>query len=514
VRGLRDGLNRLAGRLLEFAAAGDPAAQSVRLTRRLLKLHAGLHLAYCYRVGRLREVLRINARRRLPGKVFDRAVRRSAQMCAVLDGRQEIVAGAARGSRREFNSRVLLAFHSSANFDLAGYTVRSNALMRAVSDAGVDVTACTRLGYPWDLAQNRAKPRADCSWVEGFRVHHFEDREELIGDEDSRYVAAYADRLASLAEAQDATVIHAASSFVNGLAAAKAGRRLGIGSVYEMRGLWHLTRAFREPEFRGTEHFAYSEMMELEAARACDRVVVISRALAAWLAARGIDRGKIHLIPNAAELDAESGRSAAPAACEDGERVTVGFIGALTAYEGVDNLIRAMATLAPQIPGLRCIIVGDGRERSVLERLSRKLKCRDIVQFTGRVPRDQVAEYYRKIDIFPLPRRSCEVCELVPPLKPLESMAHRRALIVSDVAPLTEIVRDDETGLLVPADDVGALAEGISRLCRDGDLQERLAEQGRRWVETERNWAQNAQLYLEMYRHIDSPVRAGETEAG
>lgn len=511
---LRDKLNRLAGRVLDLAVTGDPAAQSVRWTRRLLKLHPGLHLAYCYRVGRLRDVLRINSRRRVRGQVLERAVRRSAEMCAVLDGRQEIAPAAGGRERREFNGRVLLAFHSSANFDPAGYTVRSNALMRAVSDAGVDVTACTRLGYPWDLAQHRGKPRCDCSWVEGFRVRHFEDREELIGDQDSRYVATYADRLAGLAEAEDATVIHAASSFVNGLAAAEAGRRLGIGSIYEMRGLWHLTRAFREPEFRGTEHFAYSEMMELEAARACDRVVVISRALGDWLAARGIERGKIHLIPNAAELDAESGRSAAPAAGEDGERVTVGFIGALAGYEGLDDLIRAVAIVAPQIPGLRCIIVGDGRERAALERLSRKLKCQDIVQFTGRVPRDQVAEYYRKIDIFPLPRRSCEVCELVPPLKPLEIMAHRRPVVVSGVAPLAEMVRNGETGLVVPPEDVDALAAAIERLCRDRALRMRLAERGRQWVETERNWAQNALLYLEMYRNIGPPARAGETEAG
>jgi glycosyltransferase involved in cell wall biosynthesis len=513
VSGVRDWLNRLAGRLLDFAVIGDPTAPSIRLTRRLLRVHPGLHLAYCYRFGRLREVLRIYSRRRVRGRVFERAVRRSAEMCAVLDGRQELVSHAGGGYRCEFNGRVLLAFHSSANFDPAGYTVRSNALVRAVSNAGVDVTACTRLGYPWDLAQHRAKPRADSSRVEGFRIHHFEDRDELIGDADSRYVAAYADRLVSLAEAQDATVIHAASSFVNGLAAAVAGRRLGIGSVYEMRGLWHLTRAFREPGFSGTEHFAYSEMMELEAARACDRVVVISRALGDWLAARGIDRGKIHLIPNAAELDEESGRSTAPAVCADGERVTVGFIGALTDYEGVDNLIRAVAILAPQIPGLRCIIVGDGCKRSTLERLNQKLKCRDIVRFTGRVPRDQVAKYYRNIDMFPLPRRSCEVCELVPPLKPLEIMAHCRPVIVSGVAPLVEMVCDGKTGLVVPPEDVDALAAAIKRLCRDRALRMRLAEQGRRWVETERNWAQNARLYLEMYRHIDSAAPADKFEA-
>jgi glycosyltransferase involved in cell wall biosynthesis len=75
------------------------------------------------------------------------------------------------------------------------------------------------------------------------------------------------------------------------------------------------------------------------------------------------------------------------------------------------------------------------------------------------------------------------------------------------------MVRDGKTGLVVPPEDVDALAAAIERLCRDPALRMRLAEQGRRWVETERNWAQNAQLYREMYRRIDSAARAAETEA-
>jgi glycosyltransferase involved in cell wall biosynthesis len=76
------------------------------------------------------------------------------------------------------------------------------------------------------------------------------------------------------------------------------------------------------------------------------------------------------------------------------------------------------------------------------------------------------------------------------------------------------MVRDGKTGLVVPPEDVDALAAAIERLCRDPALRMRLGEQGRLWVETERNWAQNAQLYIELYRHIDSAARVKEAEAG
>lgn len=501
--GLRERLNRLAAKILDYAVAGDAGAWSVRFARRLLRLHPSLYLAYCYRAGWLREVLRVSARRPVRGVMLERAVRRSAQMCAVLDGERTLVETPDSGMRRPFNQRVLLAFHSAASFDPAGYTVRSGALMRALDEAGVAVTACTRLGYPWDLAAHRDKPRCAFSMAEGFRIHHFEDPDELIGDEDSRYVAAYADRLSALSEAENASVIHAASNFLNGLAAAEAGRRLGVGSVYEMRGLWHLSRAVMEPAFRETEHFAYCEAMEVAAAGACDRVVVISEALRRWLMARGVPGAGIHVIPNAAESADLPDSAAVPAEKrEEPDAVTVGFIGSLTAYEGLDLLIHAVARLAPRFPALRCLIVGDGREREALQRLARRLGCAERVRFTGRVPRAEVAAYYRAIDIFPLPRRRYEVCELVPPLKPLEIMAHERTLIVSDVAPLAEMVRHEHTGLVCPADDVDGLAAAIARLTEDGSLRRRLAAGGRRLVEAERRWTHNARLYTRLYAGI------------
>ena len=105
------------------------------------------------------------------------------------------------------------------------------------------------------------------SQSDGLRFWHFPDPKKLIGDADSSYLAAYADTLSELAGRRGVSVIHASSNFLNGLAAARAARQLGIRSVYEMRGLWHLTRAVRERRFRDSDHYRYCERMEVAAAQ-------------------------------------------------------------------------------------------------------------------------------------------------------------------------------------------------------------------------------------------------------
>jgi glycosyltransferase involved in cell wall biosynthesis len=80
------------------------------------------------------------------------------------------------------------------------------------------------------------------------------------------------------------------------------------------------------------------------------------------------------------------------------------------------------------------------------------------------------------------------VTNTVTPLKPLEAMAMAKALVVSDLAALRELVIQEETGLLYPPGDVGALADACARVLADGGLRRRLGEAARRWVLENRTW--------------------------
>jgi glycosyltransferase involved in cell wall biosynthesis len=120
----------------------------------------------------------------------------------------------------------------------------------------------------------------------------------------------------------------------------------------------------------------------------------------------------------------------------------------------------------------------------------------------GRVPNDEVARYYSVIDVFVVPRTADRVSALVTPLKPFEAMAMERALVVSDVPPLREIVTPGETGLLFRREDADDLAAVLEGLLDDEALRHRLGRQAREWVAAERTWTQNGARYRALYERL------------
>ena len=81
-------------------------------------------------------------------------------------------------------------------------------------------------------------------------------------------------------------------------------------------------------------------------------------------------------------------------------KLVLGFIGSFYAYEGLDLLLEAFPHISKALPDARLLIVGGGLEEENLKRQARELSMEDRVVFTGRVPHDQVEQYYSLIDLF------------------------------------------------------------------------------------------------------------------
>jgi glycosyltransferase involved in cell wall biosynthesis len=116
-------------------------------------------------------------------------------------------------------------------------------------------------------------------------------------------------------------------------------------------------------------------------------------------------------------------------------------------------------------------VAGDGSRRPDYEALARSLGVEHMVRFVGYVP--DMRSFYASVDVVVLPSRS-EGC----PNVVLESMAMRRALVVSDSSGSREVVTDGVNGLMYPVGDVGALAAALRRLLDDPALRATLAQQG------------------------------------
>jgi len=161
------------------------------------------------------------------------------------------------------------------------------------------------------------------------------------------------------------------------------------------------------------------------------------------------------------------------------------FVSRLTPLKRADLLIRALAS--PEGIGLRCVICGEGEDRSSLERLARELRVTDRVRFTGRLSDDQM------IDLLGRCRAVC-----FPPFQEdygfvtAEAFASRKAVVTChDSGGPAELVTDGTTGFVCdPTPD--ALARALRRLADDRSLAERMGQQAfeagarLRWPDTAR----------------------------
>src|SRR5690606_15613951 len=190
------------------------------------------------------------------------------------------------------DQRVLYYLSQSLPHHSSGYAMRSHWLLRHLRASGWDATGAARFGYPndrHDFLRKSMVPAA--ASVDGVPYLFTPDRQGFR-DPDDRYIARATSELVTQARAIRPAVIHAASNFQVGLAGVAAARLLGLPSIYEVRGLWHVTRTSTDPAYEGSDHYRMSEQLEIQAAKEADRVLVITEAIIDLLAERGVERSK------------------------------------------------------------------------------------------------------------------------------------------------------------------------------------------------------------------------------
>jgi glycosyltransferase involved in cell wall biosynthesis len=183
-------------------------------------------------------------------------------------------------------------------------------------------------------------------------------------------------------------------------------------------------------------------------------------------------------------------------------RFVIGFLGSFYYYEGLDILLKAFRTVIERSPDSLLLLVGDGKTRTSMESLARRLGLvQEQIRFIGNVPHKEVPEYYSVMDLLVYPRKSIRLTELVTPLKPLEAMCMGKAVAGSRIGGIEELVQDGKTGVLFPPDDPESLARTILDLMKDPDRRKRIGEEARRAVCESRNWKKITERYPAIYEN-------------
>jgi glycosyltransferase involved in cell wall biosynthesis len=179
----------------------------------------------------------------------------------------------------------------------------------------------------------------------------------------------------------------------------------------------------------------------------------------------GLPRGAVRTIHNGVP------DPGAPADAGGSTHGVIGAVGRLEVQKGFDVLLRALAML----PDATASIVGDGPERGRLALLAADLGVADRVRWVGWS--NTPTSFLPGFDVVAFPSRFEGF-----PLAVLEAMLAQRPVVASDVGSVREAVRHGDTGLLVPADDPGALASALADLLADRELRRTLGARARTLV--------------------------------
>jgi glycosyltransferase involved in cell wall biosynthesis len=206
--------------------------------------------------------------------------------------------------------------------------------------------------------------------------------------------------------------------------------------------------------------------------RFATRVIAVSHAVKAHLVAGGMDAARIDVVYNGVDPS----RYFLPCTREEArqrlglsERApVVGVVAHLTAKKGHSVFLEAFAAVAGRHPGATALFLGDGDERGALGAQAERLGVAERVLFAGFHP--DVLPYYAAMDVVVLPSVEGEGL----PRALLEGGLLRRASIGTRLSGVPEIVRDGESGFVVPVGDAPIMAERLETLLADAALRERM----------------------------------------
>jgi glycosyltransferase involved in cell wall biosynthesis len=269
---------------------------------------------------------------------------------------------------------------------------------------------------------------------------------------------------------------------LNGAAVAKARR---VPFVFEIQDVWPdvpIELGF----LTNRAEIAAAKRLEKGLYRAARRVVVCSESAAENVRQKGIDAGKIVLIPNLADVPLFSSATPQPKYFQslglEGKFVAV-YAGAMGKANGVDQLVEAARALVESDEdGVAIVALGNGSERPYLESEARALPN---LLVPSPIAREEIAGVILAADATITLYASYPILETGSPNKFFDGLAAGKPVVVNTDGWLRRLAEENRAGLYTPSGEPDALAAALARLAHDPPLAKELGRNGRALAERE-----------------------------
>jgi len=233
--------------------------------------------------------------------------------------------------------------------------------------------------------------------------------------------------------------------------------------------------------------------MQMEVARQIPRVVTVSESSKRDITAQmGVPADRLHIVP--VGVDPTIFRPMPHIARVPGRLMTTAS--ADVPMKGLSPLLEALAKVRTERPDAHLVVIGRPKERSKIPALIDRLGLTGAVEFVSGVTTERIVELYAETEVACVPSLYEGFS-----LPAVEAMACGVPLVATTGGAVPEVVgRDDETGILVPPGDPGALATGILRALGDAELRARIGAAGRARALGNFTWRATAVGTIEQWR--------------
>lgn len=414
-------------------------------------------------------------------------------------------------NRYKIPGRLIYVIDHSYPYSNDGYAVRTHGIASTLVRQGYSVVAINRPGNPWCMPGFNEKFLESYKEIDGVRYLYLRAPHKNSHD----YIEASAEALKELLRIFKPGILMASSNWENALPAAIAAKELGLPFFYEVRGFWEMSRISREGKWENSSQHKHAIQMERALGQAANQIFTLNQLMRDELTRFGINEDKISIMPNGypdvlPDLSYKSKLQKSDLGCNT--KYVIGYIGTFSEYEGLDDLVKACSQVRQQGLDVSLLLVGSSNPSGLtqgslrncslslrLKKLADSLGFSEYLHLTGRVPYKNLIDYYALVDLVVIPRKSYSVSELVPPIKPAEAAAHGKAILVSDVNPLRDIMQEAQVNECFKAGDITALALKIKEILGDKNRLKALGRAYRQWVSTQRTWTKVTESFVDKY---------------
>lgn len=210
-------------------------------------------------------------------------------------------------------------------------------------------------------------------------------------------------------------------------------------------------------------------------------------------------RDKIEVIPNGVDVEKFQPKQASG----NEDKSTIFFLSVLDEfhkYKGLDYLLEALKIVKNNVPDVKLIVGGKGVLLDHHQEMAASLGLKDNVEFAGFIPDEEIADYYSQASVFVLPSISSlqEGFGIVA----LEALACQTPVVTTDIVGVAHDLKQIKGGIVIPPRDTHKLADAITQILSDAQMQKEMGQRGRKLVQEKYTWKVVASSMEKVYKEI------------